>query len=68
MEVKISTAMLPWEKSQAHLNEAAKLIGAFKCHEANVALKAIEHGVAVRRFGIHEIPAQGSASGLRQAL
>jgi YfdX protein len=62
VEVKISTAMLPWETSRARLNEAAKLIGESKFHEANVALKAFEDGVVVRTFGIHEIPAQGSAS------
>jgi hypothetical protein len=59
VEVKISTAMLPWETSQTHLTEAAKLIGESKFHEANVALKAFEEGVVVRTFGIHDIPAQG---------
>ena len=59
VEVQISTAMLPWEASQAHLKEAAKLIGEAKYHEANVALKAFEDSVVVRSFGIKEIPAQG---------
>ncbi len=62
VEVKISTAMLPWEASMTHLKEAEKLIGESKYHEANVALKAFEEGVVVRTFGIEEIPVQGSAS------
>jgi YfdX protein len=61
VEVRISTAMLPWETSQAHLKEAEKLIGESKFHEANVALKAFEDGIVVRNFGIDEIPAQGLA-------
>jgi YfdX protein len=62
VEVRISTAMLPWEASQAHLKDAEKLIGESKFFEANAALKNFEEGVVVRTFGIHEIPAQGSAS------
>ena len=62
VEVKIATAMLPWEASMTHLKEAEKLIGESKYHEANMALKAFEEGVVVRTFGIHEIPVQGSAS------
>jgi hypothetical protein len=62
VEVKISTAMLPWETSQGHLKDAEKLIGEGKFYEANAALKALEESVIVRTYGIHEIPAQGSSS------
>lgn len=59
VDVNVTVAMLPVVSTTGQLEAAATLIDDGKYFDANVALKAIEDSVILRRFSIDEIPQQG---------
>ena len=63
IDLWVSAAMIPAKSSLEHVQEAEKLIGEKKFHEANLALKAVEESVIVEAYSAHAVPVQGTGGG-----
>ncbi|MGJ8628354.1 MAG: YfdX family protein [Sulfitobacter sp.] len=60
VDVTVSAAIIPLNKTVSHVNDAVKLINEGKFYEANLALKAVEDSVFVDAYSIDEVPSQGN--------
>jgi hypothetical protein len=60
VDVTISAAIIPLNKTVSHVADAQKLMQDGKYYEANLALKAVEDSVFVDAYSVDSVPVQGS--------
>jgi len=61
IDIVFTAALLPVNLAQAHIDDAASLIGQGKFYEANLALKAVEDLIVVDSYGVDAVPAPKAA-------